>query len=339
MNTRSGKHCDDQTFLERNKQWLDFFPKLDGIFKAARDGDFKEVINMYNQSRGSIKETTEENTKFTVLHLACQRTLVQQLRFQLKQDSHEKVLTNQKLEIIKFLCKKFPEAIESVCAESGMPIHFLLNFQPPLETVKLLVESTENPEKILKYRTADDNTQALHIALDYHASDDVIFYLLNSYQDASKTITKKGYTALHYACWKFNFFSEDPSDFMAQKRILSIMSNNYPRAINLPHGETGWTPLHLLIQNESLNNKSLKACLVILLNIFKGAAKDSEFKDLFVKVKNELARCGRRLDPQKIVRKLKIIAGTNENNARESNINSKQKKKKKKKKKKRCYSR
>lgn len=211
---------------------------LADIHKAAVEGNFEQVKKYYDQSKESIEKTSSGIKGLTPLHLACNYNFIQQVNVSAIEDAEEDydliglVLTDEKVKTIKFLCEKYPEAINHASTFDGM--HLLLKHEPSFDLVKFMLENTKNQKELLNYKTEQD-LHPLHLSISDYAPPDVILFLLDTFPEAAKTIVFENFTALHYACERLSFSSNDSKDGKTKTsvKIIKKLSNIYPEAMTI----------------------------------------------------------------------------------------------------------
>jgi hypothetical protein len=163
-----------------------------------------------------------------------------------KEDTSE-ITMRQKDELIRCVFNEAPEMGAKRGEAQATILHLLLELQPRKETVEYLVYRVENlvgrRKKNLCTIQDDQGQLPLHVALEYHCSDEVIEYLLQKYSLAIQVARVEKLTPLHVALLRG-----------CTKRVLSLLLAGEGFKQLWTTDDDGNIPLHLWFSRERIQD-------------------------------------------------------------------------------------
>ncbi|KAL3921988.1 MAG: hypothetical protein SGILL_002450 [Bacillariaceae sp.] len=127
----------------------------------------------------------------------------------------------------------FVEEYPNVCREKDCwgctPLAYILQNDPPLDTVQYLVE--KYPAAV-RQGNLGCAMYPIHKAVRYGASSDVVKYLIDQWPEGAKTFTSRKLLPLHLACLNTH-----------TSGVIDVLLEAYPEAASIPFNDSGELPL------------------------------------------------------------------------------------------------
>lgn len=232
------------TNLAFDFEW-DKYPAESELLRLIQASNWTGVVDRLGSGPHYVEPKTSESPKIDEMGFVMRREqplFPWQLAFETKS---EKAISEEALFSLMLEGQRSMEKIresENPLMEEFPPLHKLLS--EGIATLSLVQKFCNSQQDgtgkdVLKAKDLQARLP-LHAAIEYHAPEDVILFLIQSYEDACTSANVEGYTPLH--CAAFNGCTA---------KVLWRLLNHSAGTVLWKTSKDGWTPLHVLFHEDN----------------------------------------------------------------------------------------